>query len=53
MIHVAIDAQLLSSEASYRGAGVSSYSRNLLSRLGSLAAALSGAAPRHRVYPRC
>ncbi|MBW7881584.1 MAG: glycosyltransferase family 4 protein [Caldilineaceae bacterium] len=35
-MHVAIDAQLLSEEASYRSAGVSNYSRQLLHALGEL-----------------
>lgn len=38
-MHVAINAQLLSTAQSYRGAGVSSYSRQLLENLDALAAA--------------
>jgi len=37
-MHIAINAQLLSDEATYRGAGVSNYSRHLLSHLGQSAA---------------
>ncbi|MCX6049366.1 MAG: glycosyltransferase family 1 protein [Chloroflexi bacterium] len=33
-MHIAINAQLLSDQASYRGAGVSNYSRHLLQHLG-------------------
>jgi glycosyltransferase involved in cell wall biosynthesis len=36
-MHVALDAHLLSTEASYRGAGVSNYSRQLLAAMGALA----------------
>ncbi len=35
-MHIAINAQLLSDQASYRGAGVSNYSRHLLQHLGEL-----------------
>lgn len=38
-MHVAINAQLLSTAATYRGAGVSNYSRHLLTALGALASA--------------
>jgi glycosyltransferase involved in cell wall biosynthesis len=44
-LHVAINAHLLSSAASYRSAGVSNYSRHLLSALGQLVG--DGATP-HR-----
>jgi glycosyltransferase involved in cell wall biosynthesis len=44
-VHVAINAHLLSSAASYRSAGVSNYSRHLLSALGQLV--IDGATP-HR-----
>jgi len=37
-MHIGINAQLLSMDASYRGAGVSNYSRRLLRALGQLAA---------------
>lgn len=37
-MHVVIDAQLVSTAQSYRGAGVSNYSRHLLASLGQLAA---------------
>ncbi|MFN8490359.1 MAG: glycosyltransferase family 1 protein [Caldilineaceae bacterium] len=36
-MHIAINAQLLSDEATYRGAGVSNYSRHLLTHLGQCA----------------
>src|SRR5690606_30151508 len=36
-MHIALNAQLISTEASYRGAGVSNYSRHLLAALGELA----------------
>lgn len=36
-MHVALNAQLLSTEESYRGAGVSNYSRYLLTALGAIA----------------
>lgn len=36
-MHIALNAQLLSTEATYRGAGVSNYSRHLLVALGELA----------------
>lgn len=35
-MHIAIDAHLISDQESYRGAGVSNYSRQLLSALGAL-----------------
>jgi len=38
-MHIAINAQLLSDEATYRGAGVSNYSRHLLHQLGKLTVA--------------
>jgi glycosyltransferase involved in cell wall biosynthesis len=44
-LHVAINAHLLSSAASYRSAGVSNYSRHLLSALGQL---VCDGATRHR-----
>ena len=37
-MHIAINAQLLSDQQSYRGAGVSNYSRHLLASLGELVA---------------
>jgi len=36
IMHIAINAQLLSDQQSYRGAGVSNYSRHLLASLGEL-----------------
>ncbi len=36
-MHVALNAQLLSRESTYRGAGVSNYSRHLIAALGELA----------------
>ncbi|MCC6166063.1 MAG: glycosyltransferase family 4 protein [Caldilineaceae bacterium] len=36
-MHIALNAQLLSTESTYRGAGVSNYSRHLLAALGELA----------------
>ncbi len=36
-MHIALNAQLISTEASYRGAGVSNYSRHLVAALGELA----------------
>ena len=38
-MHIAINAQLLSSAESYRGAGVSNYSGHLLRALGQIALA--------------
>jgi glycosyltransferase involved in cell wall biosynthesis len=36
MMHIALDAQLVSDQESYRGAGVNNYSRQLLAALGAL-----------------
>lgn len=48
-MHIAINAQLLSDQSSYRGAGVSNYSRHLLQSIGELAGQ-SGTAQQYTAF---